>query len=217
MDFHQLLAKMQQLDQPVPEQTTSEMGCGSNPMPTMPPPANEPPPNMSVNMNAQGMDNIEELLKLITKVNPDAEKPSMPPLPSLGMEPSIASIKPAMPPLKMLPDLSDEPHGEPDGDEGPEIKGLDRDGDGDHDMDDHDMEKKKDKEDEAFGNSVNDSEPEVKGVDSVTHDGNDLHKKKDGYRAAAGGDNPMKAESTDLRAQIRAELLQRLAEAKGAK
>ena len=213
MDFHQLLAKMQQLDQPVPEETTSEMGCGSNPMPSMPPPANEPPPSMSVNMNAQGMDNIEELLKLITKVNPDAEKPSRPPLPSLGMEPGIASIKPAMPPLKMLPDLDGDepPHMEPDGDEGPNPMKPDLDKDGDSEKE------KKGKEDEAFGNSINDSEPETMGVDAVTHDGNDLHKKKDGYRAAAGGDNPMKAESTDLRAQIRAELLQRLAEAKGAK
>jgi hypothetical protein len=37
------------------------------------------------------------------------------------------------------------------------------------------------------------------------------------HTAAAGGDNPMRAESSDLRAQIRAELQQRLAEAKGAK
>jgi len=36
MDFHQLLAKMQEIDTPVPEQTTNEMGCGDNPMPPMP-------------------------------------------------------------------------------------------------------------------------------------------------------------------------------------
>ena len=212
MNFHDLLAKMKQIDQPAVEQTTAEMGCGMDSMPpSMPPKAEEPAPSMSVNMNAQGMDNIEELLKLITKVNPDMDKPAMP-MPQLGMEPSIASIKPSMPPLKMLPDLD----GEPDGDESPEIRGLDRDGDGDHDMNDHDAEKKKDK-DEAFGNSVNDSEPETGGIDSVVPDGDDLHKKKDGFRAAAGGDNPMKAESSDLRSQIRAELLRRLEEAKGVK
>jgi hypothetical protein len=97
-----------------------------------------------------------------------------------------------------------------------EIKGLDQDGDGDHDMDDHDMEKKKDKE-EAFGNSLDDSEPETMDMDAVIRNGDDLHKKKSMHRAAAGGDNAMAAESTDLRASIRAELQQRLAEAKGAK
>ena len=75
---------------------------------------------------------------------------------------------------------------------------------------------KKDKE-EAFGNSVNDSEPNTMDMDAAIPDGNDLHKQKKGFRAAAGGDNPMNTERTDLRAQIRAELLQRLAEAKGAK
>jgi hypothetical protein len=100
-----------------------------------------------------------------------------------------------------------------------EIKGLDQDGDGDHDMDDHDMEKK-DKE-EAFGNSLDDSEPETMDMDAAIRDGNDLHKQKKSFSGKAyRGDNPMAAgayESVDLRAQIRAELQQRLAEAKGAK
>jgi hypothetical protein len=125
----------------------------------------------------------------------------------------------------MLPDMDgdndnmpggEKDHMEPDGDEGPEIKGLDRDNDGDHDMDDHGMEKKKDKE-EAFGNSLGNSEPEYMDIDAAIPNGNDIHKQKSMHRAAAGGDNAMKAEGTDLRAQIRAELQQRLAEAKGAK
>lgn len=207
MNFHELLAKMKQIDQPSVEQTTTEMGCGMDAMPpTMPPKADEPPPSMSINLNAQGLENIEELMKLIKAVNPDADKDAMP-----------MAAPMSMPPLKMLPDLdSKEPHMEPDGDEGPEITGLDRDGDGDHDMDDHDAEKKG-KEDEAYGNSLGASEPEIKDIDNVTHDGDDLHKKKDMFRAAAGGDNPMAAESTDLRSQIRAELLRRLQEAKGVK
>jgi hypothetical protein len=64
-----------------------------------------------------------------------------------------------------------------DGTKVPMIKGLDQDGDGDHDMDDHDMEKKKDKE-EAFGNSLDDSEPETMDMDAAIRDGDDLHKKK---------------------------------------
>jgi hypothetical protein len=195
-----------------------------------PPPAH---PSMSVNLNAQGMDNIESLMKLMTKVNPDMinqPQGGMPPMPSLTPPgQSISSIGDLgnldAGPLKMLPDMDgdndnmpggEKDHMEPNGDEGPEIKGLDQDGDGDHDMDDHGMEKKKDKE-EAFANSLDDSEPETMDIDAALPTGDDLHKQKSMHRAAAGGDNAMRAEGTDLRAQIRAELQQRLAEAKGAK
>ena len=64
---------MQELDRPATE------ACGDSPMPmsmpmSMPPMPDKPdtpPPSMSLNLNAQGMDNIEELMKLMTKVNPD--------------------------------------------------------------------------------------------------------------------------------------------------
>lgn len=217
MDFQQLLSKMRDLDQPAVEPQIAEQPvvadeCGGpmdSPMaPNMSKP-DTPPPSMSINLNAQGLDNIEELMSLIKAVNKDMDKPT---LPSMSMEPTIAAIKPSMPPLKMLPDLDAEepPHMEPDGDEGPEPMNPDLDKDGDSEKE------KKDKE-ETFGNSVNDSEPNTMDMDAAIPDGNDLHKQKKGFRAAAGGDNPMNTESTDLRAQIRAELLQRLAEAKGAK
>jgi hypothetical protein len=100
------------------------------------------------------------------------------------------------------------------------VKGLDQDHDGDHDMDDHDMEKEEDPE-EAFGNSAQgDAGSEYAGMDAAVHGGNDLNKPKHmvkhSYRQ---GDNPMSMpESKEtLRASIRAELQQRLAEAKGAK
>jgi hypothetical protein len=252
MDFQQLLAKMVELDQPAQEGnefsgalakakeagqdefevdgkkyqvkedgTVEECPMGPSPMDMGKP--DTPPPSMTVNLNAQGMDDIAELMKLMTKVNPDMiNQPSdgMPPMPSMGMEPSITAIKPAMPPLKMLPDFDADNNKMPGGEMDMPIKGLDRDGDGDHDMDDHDMEKKKDKE-EAFGNSLDDSEPETMDMDAVIRNGNDLHKQKKSFSGKPyRGDNPMAAgayESTDLRAQIRAELQQRLAEAKGAK
>jgi hypothetical protein len=242
MDFQQLLAKMQELDKPAPETrmaeapiVTDEGGCGMDPpmpppMSSMPPKPDEPPPSMSVNMNAQGMDNIEQLLKLITKVNPDMQKPDMPPLPSMSAPPSIMNIKPELPPLKMLPDLdagndmkiggemdSDydkdgklDPHEKDHASEKPLLKSLDKDGDGDHDMDDHDTEKKK----EAYANEPDESEAEIT---DITRSGDDLHRKKMMFKATAGGDNPMATEGSDLRSQIRAELLRRLEEAKGAK
>ena len=237
MDFHQLLAKMQEIDTPVPEQTTNEMGCGDNPMspmPSMPQKPDTPPPTMSINLNAQGMDNIEDLMKLVTKVNPDMDKPSMPPLPSLGAEPSIMSIKPEAPPmsgigdlgnldagpLKMLPDLDkEEPRMEPDGDDEVSKAHGDLDNDGDHDMDDHDMEKKKDKE-EGFANGMeDDAEPEYKDTDYMMNKlSGGLGRQQTMYKHSyKQGDNPMAMENTDLRAQIRAELQRRLAEAKGVK
>lgn len=286
MDFQQLLAKMVELDRPVGETVVPECGepmgmnspTGMTP-PGMPSKPDVPPPSMSVNLNAQGLDNIEQLMKLVTKVNPDMEKPAMPPMaaaPAIEIEPvgKPAGLPPLgglgdldKGPLKMLPDLDadndDMPGGEKDSPDA-DIDGVDLgkddgvskaqgdiDGDGDHDMDDHKAEKddeneatdnrdayqrdfdasqtgfgKPDREDdegedESFSNSVGNSEPEVDNIDSVLPGGDDLNKPKKSFSGKPyRGDNPMAAnayESTDLRAQIRAELLQRLAEAKGAK
>jgi hypothetical protein len=82
-------------------------------------------------------------------------------------------------------------------------------------MDDHDAEKKDKKDEWANSPGNSESEPEVKGIDAVIPDGNDLNRPKKTFPKVAGGDNPMqKMESGDLRSRIRAELLQRLAEAK---
>jgi hypothetical protein len=138
MDFNQLMARMRELDQPAQAQVESapvgECGdpmMGQSPMGMnnqMPPPPAHP--SMSVNLNAQGMDNIESLMKLMTKVNPDMINQPMPKaieiepigMPSLTPPgPSISSIGDLgnldAGPLKMLPDLDkDKPHDEPDAD-----------------------------------------------------------------------------------------------------
>jgi hypothetical protein len=197
----------------------------------MPEKPDTPPPTMSINLNAQGLDNIEELMKLVKSVNPEMDKPESP-ISSISIEPMDKPMG-GLPPLKMLPPMDSEPHGEPDADNMPPMGDLDRDdgddvtkamgdidGDGDHDMDDHDAEKKE--KDEAFGNSLNGSESEYAGIDAAIPDGNDLNKPKKSFSGKPyRGDNPMAAgayESKEqLRASIREELLQRLAEAKGAK
>lgn len=241
---------MRELDQPVGEAQTTECGepMGMTPPMGMPPKQDTPPPSMSVNLNAQGMDNIEQLLKLVTKVNPDMEKPALPPLPTMGAEPSIMSIKPPSlgnldsGPLKMLPDLDADNDDKIGGEKDMMPEPIDRDGkeDGEEDNDDEKeatdnrdayqrdfdssqtgfgpREREDDEgEDESFGNSVNNSEPVNKG-NPFDATGDDLNKPKKTFPKVAGGDNPMqKMESGDLRAQIRAELLQRLAEAKGEK
>jgi hypothetical protein len=103
----------------------------------------------------------------------------------------------------------------------------DVDGDGDHDMDDHEAEKDEpevkkpeEKKDEAW---ANEPDTEVKSVDYMNNQlAGGMNGPKKSYSGKPyRGDNPMAAgayESKDqLRASIRAELLQRLSEAKGAK
>jgi hypothetical protein len=173
MNFNELMSKMRELDQPTvqPQAPVEECGdmMGGMPPPSIPSKPDTPPPSMSVNLNAQGLDDIAELMKLMTKVNPDMiNQPAPMSMPPISAEPSIMSIKPPMPgigdlgnldagPLKMLPDLDkDEPSDGPKGMGGPDLdddgdgsnaidtiqKSMgDQDGDGDHDMDDHDMEK----------------------------------------------------------------------------
>jgi hypothetical protein len=105
MDFQQLLGKMKELDQPAVETVSSE-DCGMTPM--MPPSMNKDstPPSMSLNFNVQGIDNIEQILQLISKLNPDAA-PKDVTLPMLKTGPSMMSIKPSSddsesPPMDML-------------------------------------------------------------------------------------------------------------------
>jgi len=217
---------MQELDRPATE------ACGDSPMPMsmpmgMPEKPDTPPPTMSINLNAQGLDNIEELMKLVKSVNPDMDKPESP-ISAISIEPMDKPMG-GLPPLKMLPDMDSAPDtdnmppmGDLDRDDGDDVSKAmgDIDSDGDHDMDDHDAEKKD--KDEAFGNSLNGSEPEYAGMDAATPDGDDLNKPKKSFSGKPyRGDNPMAAgayESKEqLRAGIRAELMQRLAEAKGAK
>jgi hypothetical protein len=178
MDFHRLVARMQELDRPVAEVQTQE--CGE-PMPMTPPMSPPPmsaqppvpPPSMSVNLNAQGMDNIKDMLNLWMKVNPDMMPKAPIPMPSMSPEPNVLSIKPmGLPPLKMLPDFDadndDMPGGEKDMNQPGDLgASLDRDSDGDHDMDDHGMEKDKpmlpepiDRDGEEDGELDNDREKE---------------------------------------------------------
>ena len=128
MNFNDLMQKMRELDQPV----VQAEACG-DPMPPMPPMSSPmdakpdtPPPSLSINLNAQGMDNIESIMKLMTKVNPDMinQPTSMPmSVPISISKPSTMGMGPLgnldSGPLKMLPDLDSEPegdHAEPDAD-----------------------------------------------------------------------------------------------------
>jgi hypothetical protein len=224
MNFNELMQRMRELDQPVgaPLQSGAVEECGDmSPMaPPMPSPMNTkpdtPPPSMSLNLNAQGLDNIESLMKLMTKVNPDMinqPKDAMPPMPGLtGPGPSIMSIKPELPPLKMLPlDMDDK--GTDMDDKGPDMddKGPDMDDKG-PDMDDKGPDMDDKKKDEWANSPDGASEPEIKGMDAAVPNGDDLNRSKGTYPKVAGGDNPMQKDA--FRESIRAELQRRLNEAK---
>ena len=215
MNFNNLMAKMRELDGPVGESTIAECGegiPGAEAAPTT-------PPSMSVNLNAQGVDSISSLMQLLTKVNPDMLWQKGPEtVPGIGDAPSIMSIKPEESPLKMLPAIAGEPdHLEPDADNmgGPSDNDADNAIELDLDLDDVDDGEKK----EAFGNSApRSSGPEYKGLDAAIRDGNDLNKPKQMFKHSyRQGDNPMSMSEGDLRAHIRADLQQRLAEVKGVK
>lgn len=230
---------MQQLEQS-PTQTET---CGMPPPPVdMPPPVDAkletPPPSMSVNLNAQGIENIEDMMKLFQKVNPDM-MPKADPMPTMSPPPGIMSIKPELPPMKMLPDLDADNDGKIGGEMDIEIEpmdldkdddegsqpgelgaSLDRDGDGDHDMDDHDLEPDDDEnKKETWANEPNEEEKDIDYIVNKLAGG--MNKSHGTYPKVADGDNPMqkitRMEGEDLRAQIRDELRKRLAEAKGAK
>ena len=278
MDFNSLMAKMRELDQPAPTAPVVEAPveeCGDPMMGGMPPSMADkpdtPPPSMSVNINAQGLDDISELMKLLTKVNPDMI--NQPAAPEISVMPSMTPPGPSISsigdlgdldkgPLKMLPDLDkdgpmdmpgadamnkpDAGHEEPDMDNmgGPSDHDADNmpgaadgvskaqgdiDNDGDHDMDDHELEKKddndkpddKEEKEEGFQDATTQPDENYKDVDYMVNKlAGGMNKPKQmvkhSYRQ---GDNPMSMpESREtLRASIRAELQQRLAEAKGAK
>ena len=229
MDFNSLMAKMRELDQPAPVQSAQVEACGDPmgmPTPPMTPPPS--PPSLSINLNAQGMDNIESIMKLMTKVNPDMINQPMPkPMP---LEIPISMPAPKMGPLgnldsgplKMLPDMDIDGPGEMDGPgdmdsdkmsgDGMSKMQGDQDNDGDHDMDDHDMEKDDDKKNEY----ANEPDEQYKDIDYMVNKlAGGMNGPKGTYPKVAGGDNPMqRVEGVDLRASIKADLAKRLAEAK---
>ena len=147
MNFNELMQRMRELD--TTDAPVTEMPV---PMPQAPmtAPEGKDKARMNVNISAEG-DAIEDVLKLMTKVNPDMinqpEKPEMPDMPDM----TIAMPKPIN---KLIPDFDGDNDDKPGGDmdmgmdkddhdaDHDMIKGLDKDDDGDHDMDDHDAEEK---------------------------------------------------------------------------
>jgi len=201
MNFNELYKKIYELDKPVIAEC-GDMGqmMGGGQMP----PAH---PSMSVNLNAQGMDSIESLLRLMTKVNPDMLSQKGPEA-TLTAMPSIASIISTDEKPEMLPAVTDEPdHGR-----SVDIDGIDlgdddiskaqgdRDNDGDHDMHDHELEtdhEDDDMEKEGAYDASTTPDPQYQDSDFMLNKlsgglGRQQTMHKHSYKQ---GDNPMSVES----------------------
>lgn len=149
MNFSDLYKKIATIDGVLKESAVVE--CGD-----MPPMASTPshqPMTMSINVNAQGEDDISSLMRLLTKVNPDMmpqtdSSPVVSPELSIGGPgPKVSSpvddIKGDM--MKLLPLDQDDGEDLDGADLGGDDNGMsaaqgDVDNDGDHDMDDHEAE-----------------------------------------------------------------------------
>ena len=149
-----------------------EENCGSmsSPIPS------SPPVTMSVNLNAQGVENIKELLNLMNKA--DASRISAPmalPIGGIEMPASIHKAEPSdsvggMAQIRDLISKADE--------EVPAEEGT---------MDGH------------FADATTEPDEQYADVDAVTVTGNDLHSKGGEAPKVNGGGNPMQE---TLRAQL---------------
>ena len=192
MNFSEVYKKIAAIDGVLKESAVQE--CGE--MPPVAGQAPHSPMSMTVNLNAQGEEDISSLMRLLTKVNPDMMPQGDTPLPGLSSGPELSiggpgpkvsspadDIKGDM--MKLLP--LDEPKDldQAGGDEGEDEFGDEEDG----------------PEDEAY---ANEPDPKMGDVDDMTHDGNDLNKSKGTYPKVAGGDNPMQKVKEELMAALAA-------------
>lgn len=193
MDFNQLLSRMKEIDSVL---ETPTPGCGPSPAVSSISPAQvqpqamqTPPPTMSVNLNAQGMSDIESMMKLFYKLNPEVtpSQPSVMPSTEFSVDTDMDTDidMDGSAELKMLPDLSDEP----------------------------DLEKYPGKDSTREQSWDNEPEEHLMGLDKIIRQGDDLHKSKKTYPPVSGGDNPIqRTEGKNSREQIRADLAKKLSE-----
>jgi hypothetical protein len=184
MNFNDIYKKVVELDTPVSEAKVEECGM---PMPSSSP--STTPPTMSVNLNAQGLDDIAELMKLMTKVNPEMMPKNDMPLPSMS-DPVIklATTPSAGDEMARLRDKMLPPPDDMDGDE---------------------------EEEESVGGGFDSAstspDEKISDFKAAIPNGNDLHKEKKMYPRSQPGDNPRAVESTELVNRLRESLAAELA------
>ncbi len=222
MDFNKLFGRIRDIDQGKKTVVKESMvECGMGMQPSMPPTA--PPVSMSVNLNAQGIDQIKDLLNLMNKADsplapgpvPTGAMPPMP-MPTVGMDAPLNISKAApmdMPepeaPMGMDP-LDDlvKKAGITMAPKAPEKAEGDTAAPAPKDA----VTKMADDIRMMTDKLANTPEEEIAGIDAVTGTGDDLHSKGGEAPPVNGGGNPMKKES-----QIKSELMKLYMEMKEGK
>lgn len=230
MDFNKLLSTLDSLNKTkLAESVDTEVSeCGGDTTP-------HAPPTMSVSLNANGLDDISSLMRLLVKVNPDM-MPKDHKGPTLSADPNILTITNNHPePLKMLPEPT-ELDGEED-DEGEEDEGMAGTIAGGiaglaatkslagastgasigSDIQDAVFGDRETEEDISAGFNDAHTSPRTKTYDTKELIGrsNGIDKEKEMVKHSyKQGDNPMAMKDRDFKESIRLDLQQRLAEIK---
>jgi hypothetical protein len=183
MDMKKILSIFKDAKEETTQLNENMEGCGMpSTMSSMP---NTPPVTMSVNLNAQGIDQIKDLLSLMNKADsplapgavPTGAMPPMP-MPAVGLDMPIKVTK-------IGGDMDDKPKLMPGKDSGmAQIR---------------DLISKADKPEEAY---ANEPDEEYADISASIPSGDDLHKQKSMHRAAAGGDNPMAVRAESIRVAL---------------
>lgn len=218
MNFSKLLTKIKDIEQGKKPINESLQECGMGMQPNTPAIPSTPPVSMNVNFNAQGIDQIKDLLNLMNK----ADSPLAPGPVSM---PAMPAPTPMSAPIEMPMSVS-EPKKEPEGIDSldsliknagitakaPEKKEADAPekaqaepgtkevmadvADEIEDMADQLADKNEKKEEYA-----NAPDEKVAGLDAAVPSGDDLHKEKGAYPKANGGDNAMRLKD-DLKSTL---------------
>jgi len=196
------------------KQITENCGGMMNSATSIPGAPSTPPVSMSVNLNAQGIDQIKDLLNLMNK----ADSPLAPGM--LGQSPAPMPMPAEIPPMISQPMLAPkaEPMGTaPEGPKEPDMRDLIKIASSpepdEKEMDPGEKPAAK-KEMQAVAGEVKGladelknspagtgmDEPTTYGMDAAVPSGDDLHKEKGAYPKVNGGDNPMALEQ--LKSQL---------------
>lgn len=164
-----------------------------------------PPVSMTVSMNAQGIDQIKDLLSLMNKAEsplgpgPVGMPPSMPPMPEPKVSAPLSIGAPDIPsnpmPAAKEPGMADlikmvgEPSSEKDATDKPEDEPVDG-----KPAPKKEMQAVADEVRSMTDELANAPDEQIAGLDAAIPSGDDLHKEKGAYKKVAGGDNPMALE-----------------------
>ena len=185
------------------EECGVEEGGMIPPAPTMPPKMDDGDPvSMNVSLNARGKDHVQDLINMMKNAGLGDAKEVEPEM--MPMRTDIERLRDIVdgPKDKDMDDLKPGVQKEPCPKCGKVHIGMSSCNDS------------IEADDEAVAEYDNEPDENYGAIDDVLPSGNDLHKSKKGYKAAAGGDNPMDLED-DIKEQLYKAIQAKMAEGRG--